>query len=80
VDTYGTGAVSEKRLEEMLKSSQFFDFRPASITDDLDLTHPEGWSYQDTAAYGHFGRNCFPWEKTDKARSLRAEGFDQAAA
>ena len=74
VDTYGTGALSEAKLEAILKSSQFFDFRPASIIQELDLTNPQGWSYLDTAAYGHFGRDFVPWEQTDKAEKLRKEG------
>ena len=73
VDTYGTGAMSEAKLEAILKSSQFFDFRPAAIIRELDLKEPDGWSYQDSAAYGHFGRDIFPWEKTDKADLLREE-------
>ena len=73
VDTYGTGAISEAKLEAILKSSQFFDFRPAAIIEELGLKNPEGWSYQDSAAYGHFGRDIFPWEKIDKADRLRAE-------
>ena len=54
----------------------FFDFRPASIISNLELTAPtfeQGWCYRDTAAYGHFGRSQFPWERTDKAEVLREE-------
>ena len=36
----------------------------------LNLKRPSGWSYRQTAAYGHFGRSCFPWEKTDQAKTL----------
>ena len=38
----------------------------SNLIDDLQLLHPSGWCYQDTASYGHFGREKFPWEKTDK--------------
>jgi S-adenosylmethionine synthetase len=80
LDTYGTGVVSEAKLEEIVKVGGIFDFRPAAIIRELDLTRPEGWSYQDTAAYGHFGRNIFPWEKIDKAEALRHEAGIRSAA
>ena len=70
VDTYDTGCVDESLLEDILSGGEVFDFRPAAIIEELGLMHPEGWSYQDTAAYGHFGRDIFPWEKTDKAEQL----------
>ena len=70
VDTYGTGKYDETLLQELLENESLFDFRPAAIIDSLGLMKPEGWSYQDTAAYGHFGRDSFPWEKTDKADDL----------
>lgn len=71
VDTYGTGCVDDSLLEDILSGGEVFDFRPAALIKELGLMHPEGWSYQDTAAYGHFGRDIFPWEKTDKAEQLR---------
>lgn len=80
VDTYGTGQLSEAKLEAILKSNQFFDFRPAAIIEELELAKPKGWSYQQTAAYGHFGRDIFPWEKTDKAELLRDEAKVRSAA
>ena len=80
VDTYGTGVLSEAKLEAILKSTQFFDFRPASIIQELSLTKPQGWSFLDTAAYGHFGRNIFPWEKPDKAELLKKEARMRSAA
>ncbi|MGQ7184464.1 methionine adenosyltransferase domain-containing protein, partial [Escherichia sp. HC-CC] len=46
----------------------FFDLRPYGLIQMLDLLHP---IYKETAAYGHFGREHFPWEKTDKAQLLR---------
>ncbi|MCM1621456.1 methionine adenosyltransferase domain-containing protein (plasmid) [Escherichia coli] len=47
---------------------EFFDLRPYGLIQMLDLLHP---IYKETAAYGHFGREHFPWEKTDKAQLLR---------
>ena len=48
-----------------------FDFRPYALIADLGLTRPKGWRYRDTASYGHFGRNEFPWERTDKVAALK---------
>jgi len=66
IDTYGTSSINEKLINEMLLSKEIFDFRPSKLIDDLKLLNPSNWSYRDTAAYGHFGRNRFPWEKIDK--------------
>jgi S-adenosylmethionine synthetase len=70
VDTYGTGTVEDPELQEVLESGQIFDFRPAALIQELGLQTPSGWSYRQSAAYGHFGREMFPWEKTDKAEAL----------
>ena len=70
IDTYGTGKVPEAELQKILEKGGIFDFRPAAIIDQLSLLNPQGWSYQETASYGHFGRDLFPWEKTDKAALL----------
>ena len=73
VKTFGTaknGATNE-RLEKMLAKGEVFDFRPYALTKDLGLLSPKGWCYEDTAAYGHFGRDCFPWEKLDKVAKLQ---------
>ena len=73
VKTFGTaknGATNES-LEKMLASGKIFDFRPYSLIADLKLLKPKGWCYEDTAAYGHFGRDIFPWEKLDKVAKLR---------
>ncbi len=69
VDTYGTGKLSDLRLSELV--SQCFDLRPASIISTLNLRRP---IYQQTAAYGHFGRSDLdlPWEKTDAVETLLA--------
>jgi S-adenosylmethionine synthetase len=71
VDTYGTGRVDENGIQGILEDRALFDFRPAAIIEQLKLLNPQGWSYAQTAAYGHFGRNCFPWGKTDKANILK---------
>jgi S-adenosylmethionine synthetase len=71
VDTYGTARVEERAIQGLLEDGDLFDFRPAAIIDQLGLLTPDGWSYADTAAYGHFGREQFPWEKADKAEVLR---------
>ena len=71
VDTYGTGIIPDSELEQVVR--KVFDMRPAAIIEQLNLKHPgNGWCYQDTAAYGHFGRSQFPWEKTDKVAELKA--------
>lgn len=73
VDTYGTGKLeNDSDLEKIIRS--VFNLKPAEIIKTLDLKNPakNGWSYQNTAAYGHFGRNGFPWEKTDKVDVLKA--------
>lgn len=68
VDTFGTGKVSDEKLVEIIRDK--FDLRPAGIIKMLDLRRP---IYKRTAAYGHFGRNDLdlPWEKTDKAETLK---------
>ena len=69
VHTFGTGAVSEAKLTELVRAH--FDLRPKGIVKMLDLLRP---IYRKSAAYGHFGREDeeFTWEKTDKAAALRA--------
>jgi S-adenosylmethionine synthetase len=71
IDTYGSGTIPDSRLQKLVTECELFDFRPAAIVDSLGLLQPEGWFYQQTAAYGHFGRCEFPWEKTEKAEALR---------
>jgi len=68
VDTFGTGKVPEEKIEAAVK--KVFDLSPAGIIRTLDLKKP---IYQETAAYGHFGRDIFSWEKTDKAADLQSE-------
>ena len=72
VKTYGTAhGVTNAQIEKMLLSGKVFDFRPYALTEALALTKPKGWKYEDTAAYGHFGRKAFPWERADKVDVLK---------
>ncbi len=66
VNTFGTGKVSDQKLEGIVK--KHFPLKPADIVRHLKLKRP---IYRATAAYGHFGRNEFSWEKTDKANVLK---------
>ena len=66
VETFGTEKVPSEQLTLLVR--EFFDLRPYGLIKMLDLLHP---IYKETAAYGHFGREHFPWEKTDKAQLLR---------
>ncbi len=73
VDTFNTGEIDDEKLQKVLEGGGIFDFRPQGIVENLGLKTPiaNGWSYRQSAAYGHFGRDIFPWEKTDKADALR---------
>ena len=72
VKTFGTArGVDNEQLERMFASGRIFDFRPYEISERLGLRTPKLWSYEDTAAYGHFGRDAFPWERTDKVEALK---------
>ncbi|MBO9552094.1 MULTISPECIES: methionine adenosyltransferase [Pseudomonas] len=78
INTFGTGKVSDDKIIQIVR--ECFDLRPYAITKMLDLLHP---MYQETAAYGHFGREpqqktvgddtftTFTWERTDRAQALR---------
>ncbi len=66
VNTYGTGKVKDAELAQAIK--QTFDLTPAGIISRFNLKRP---IYSDTAAYGHFGRSEFPWEKLDYTDKLR---------
>jgi S-adenosylmethionine synthetase len=76
VETFGTENVAPERIEKAIE--QTFDLRPAAIIRDLDLRKP---IYQQTAAYGHFGRTDIDlsWERTDRAILLRANAGLQGA-
>ncbi|MFZ5440698.1 MAG: methionine adenosyltransferase [Myxococcota bacterium] len=67
VDTFGTAKIDEDKIAKAVRS--VFGLKPRQIIEHLDLLKP---IYQRTAAYGHFGRSEFSWEKTDKKDELRA--------
>ena len=66
VHTFGTATVAEQRIEDAVRD--LFDLTPAGITAALDLRRP---IYRRTATYGHFGRDEFSWEQTDRADAVR---------
>ena len=68
IDTFGTAKVDEEKIAEVV--NEIFDLRPDAIIKLLDLRRP---IYEQTAAYGHFGREDLdlPWEKTDKAELIK---------
>ena len=66
VNTFGTGKVSDEELVKIVK--KHFDLRPYAIIRKLGLRKP---IFKKTAAYGHFGREEFPWEQTDMAQTLK---------
>ena len=67
VETFGTNNVPEQKIINAVNET--FDLRPYGIVKMLDLLKP---IYRPTAAYGHFGRDEFSWEKTDRAAALKA--------
>ncbi|MBT3690441.1 methionine adenosyltransferase, partial [bacterium] len=66
IETFNTGKVSDEKLEKIVR--KHFPLKPADIVRHLKLKRPV---YRDTAAYGHFGRNGFSWENTDKVKALK---------
>lgn len=74
INTFDTGKATEEKLIEVVRNN--FDLRPAGIIKMLDLRRP---IYKQTAAYGHFGRHDvdLPWERTDKADTLRKEALGE---
>jgi S-adenosylmethionine synthetase len=77
VDTFGTGAVPDSRLGELVRAN--FKLTPGAIIDTLKLRRP---IYRKTAAFGHFGRteDTFSWESTDKSEALKDQaGIAHAA-
>jgi S-adenosylmethionine synthetase len=67
VDTFGTGKIDDGKITKLVREN--FDCKPAGLIATLDLLRP---IYRETAAYGHFGREQFSWEKTDKADALKS--------
>ncbi len=72
VNTFGTGKISDDKIVDFIR--QHFDLRPYGITRMLNLLQP---MYEQTASYGHFGRQgtetAFTWERTDRAALLKAD-------
>ena len=67
VDTFGTASAPEARIADAIR--EVFDLRPLGMIEDLDLLRP---IYRETAAYGHFGREQFPWEAINRVDQLKA--------
>jgi S-adenosylmethionine synthetase len=67
VDTHSTGSVADEQLEAAVRA--VFDLTPRGIIEALALRRP---IYQQTAAYGHFGRSEFSWEETNAVERLRS--------
>ncbi len=65
-DTFSTSQIPEEEIVKMIK--EIFPLTPAGIIETLNLKNP---IYYKTAAYGHFGRSGFPWEKTDRAEEIK---------
>jgi S-adenosylmethionine synthetase len=70
IETFGTGTVAEEQIRQAVL--KVFDLRPAAIIRDLELLNTKVTKYRPTAAYGHFGRPGFTWERTDRAGELKA--------
>ena len=72
IETFGTANIDQGLILNLI--NKHFDLRPGAIIRDLDLRRP---IYRATAAYGHFGREDLdlPWERTDKAETLKKEGM-----
>jgi S-adenosylmethionine synthetase len=73
VDTHGTGRVDEDKLSQAVRKN--FELNPKGIIETLDLRKP---IFKETARFGHFGRDGFSWEKTDKADALLGSLSDAA--
>jgi len=65
VNTFGTSEIDDEKLADYVKKN--FDFRPKALIEELDLLRP---IYRQTAAYGHFGRSEFSWERANKAEDM----------
>ena len=66
VDTFGTNHIDEAKIVSAIES--VFDFKPASIIEQLDLLRP---IYRESTHYGHFGKDYLPWESLSKVEALR---------
>ena len=68
VDTFGTSRIDEDKIAGLVR--KHFDLTPYGIVETLDLLRP---IYKPTAAYGHFGRPEFSWERTDVADDIQRD-------
>jgi S-adenosylmethionine synthetase len=75
VETYGTGKLAEEKIVELIR--EHFRLTPRGIIETLDLRRP---IYKATAAFGHFGRPEFSWERVDRAGDLAAAAGVEADA
>jgi len=75
IDTNGTGAISDARITELVR--EHFNLSPRGIIEALELKAP---IYGKTATFGHFGRDGFPWERTNKADALKAAAAAESTA
>jgi len=75
VETYGTGKLAEEKIVELIR--EHFRLTPRGIIETLDLRRP---IYKATAAFGHFGRPEFSWERVDRAGHLAAAAGVEADA
>jgi S-adenosylmethionine synthetase len=75
VNTFGTGKVSDEKLEKYILAN--FDMRPKALIDELGLLAP---IYRPTSAYGHFGRSEFSWEKTTRAAKVADDLLGKVSA
>lgn len=66
VNDFGTSKIGSEKLEQVVR--KVWDLRPSKIVEEFDLLKPV---YSQTAAYGHFGRPEFTWEKTNKVEQLK---------
>tara|TARA_B100000131_G_C18090135_1_gene601841 strand:- start:597 stop:1772 length:1176 start_codon:yes stop_codon:yes gene_type:complete len=66
IDTYGTGLINDDKIKDIIKSH--FSLKPEQIIEQLNLKTP---FYQSLSSYGHFGREDYPWESTDKVDQLK---------
>ncbi|MEA3506726.1 MAG: methionine adenosyltransferase [Elusimicrobiota bacterium] len=68
VYTDGTSVIPDEEIEKLITEGGIFELHPAGIVEMLGLWKP---IYKSTASYGHFGRNIFPWEKTDRVDLIK---------
>jgi S-adenosylmethionine synthetase len=74
IDTKGTGVLSDADLRDLVR--EHFALSPTAIIDRFDLKKP---GYRKTAAYGHFGRSEFAWEKLDYVDTLKRAAAEVTA-